>query len=61
MMTRHRWKVFFFELMEGRVFEDVEQARSGILSYLEGYDKQVRLGSRSDYRSPIEFEVEFKR
>lgn len=47
---------FKAELMENGVFEDIEQARSEIFSYIEGYYNRVRLHSSLGYKSPIEFE-----
>ena len=46
--------------MEGGVFEDLEQARSEIFSYIEGYYNRVRLHSGLGYKSPMEFEMELK-
>jgi len=51
---------FKAELMEGGVFEDIEQARSEIFSYIEGYYNRVRLHSSLGYKSPIEFELELQ-
>ena len=51
---------FKAELIEGGVFEDLEQARSEIFSYLEGYYNRVRLHSSLGYKSPIEFEQELQ-
>ncbi len=51
---------FKAELMEDGVFEDVEQARSEIFSYIEGYYNRVRLHSSLGYKSPIEFEMELQ-
>ena len=51
---------FKAELMEGGVFEDLEQAGSEIFSYIEGYYNRVRLHSRLGYQSPLEFEMELK-
>jgi transposase InsO family protein len=51
---------FKTELLEGGVFEDLEQARSEIFSYIEGYYNRVRLHSSLGYKSPIEFELELK-
>ncbi len=51
---------FKAELMENGVFEDMEQARSEIFSYIEGYYNRVRLHSSLGYKSPIEFEQEYK-
>jgi len=48
---------FKAELIEGGDFEDVEQARSEIFSYIEGYYNRVRLHSSLGYKSPIEFEM----
>ena len=47
---------FKTELVEGGVFESVEQAKSEVFSYIEGYYNRVRLHSGLGYRSPIEFE-----
>jgi len=51
---------FKTELMEGGVFADLEQARSEIFSYIEGYYNRVRLHSGLGYLSPLEFEMELK-
>lgn len=51
---------FKAELIEGGVFEDIEQARSEIFSYIEGYYNRVRLHSSLGYKSPMEFEMELK-
>ena len=51
---------FKTELIEGGAFEDIEQARSEIFSYIEGYYNRVRLHSSLGYQSPIEFELELK-
>jgi transposase InsO family protein len=51
---------FKAELMEGGVFEDLEQARSEIFSYIEGYYNRTRLHSSLGYKSPLEFEMELK-
>jgi transposase InsO family protein len=51
---------FKTELMEGGVFEDLEQAQSEIFSYIEGYYNRVRLHSGLGYKSPLEFELELK-
>jgi transposase InsO family protein len=49
---------FKAELIEGGVFEDIEQARSEIFSYIEGYYNRVRLHSGLGYKSPLEYELE---
>ena len=51
---------FKTELLEGGVFEDVEQARSEVFSYIEGYYNRVRLHSGLGYLSPLEYELELK-
>lgn len=51
---------FKAELIEGGVFKDIEQARSEIFSYIEGYYNRVRLHSSLGYQSPMEFEMELK-
>ena len=51
---------FKAELLEGGVFEDIEQARSEIFSYIEGYYNRIRLHSGLGYLSPLEFEMELK-
>ena len=51
---------FKAELLEGGVFEDLEQARSEIFSYVDGHYNRVRLHSSLGYKSPIEFEMELQ-
>ena len=51
---------FKTELIEGGAFEDIEQARTEIFSYIEGYYNRIRLHSSLGYKSPIEFEAEWK-
>ncbi len=51
---------FKSELIEGRVFEDFEQARLEIFSNIEGYYNRVRLHSSLGCKSPMEFEMELK-
>jgi transposase InsO family protein len=51
---------FKAELIEGGTFEDVEQARSEIFSYIEGYYNRVRLHSGLGYKSPVEYEMELQ-
>lgn len=51
---------FKAELIEGGVFEDIEQARTEIFSYIEGYYNRVRLHSSLRNLSPMEFELEWK-
>lgn len=51
---------FKAELVEGGLFASVEEARSEIFSYIEGYYNRVRLHSGLGYKSPLEFEMELK-
>lgn len=51
---------FKTELIEGGAFEDIEQAKSEVFSYIEGYYNRVRLHSALGYLSPMEFELELK-
>ena len=51
---------FKAELIEDGVFKDLDQARSEIFSYIEGYYNRVRLHSSLGYLSPIEFEIELQ-
>jgi transposase InsO family protein len=47
---------FKAELVEDGIFETVEDARSEVFSYIEGYYNRVRLHSGLGYKSPLEFE-----
>ncbi len=51
---------FKTELIEGGHFESVEQARSEIFSYIEGYYNRIRRHSSLGYVSPMEFEKQLK-
>lgn len=51
---------FKTELIEGGMFESVEQARSEIFSYIEGYYNRIRRHSSLGYLSPMEFEKQLK-
>jgi transposase InsO family protein len=51
---------FKAELIEGGVFENIEQARSEVFSYIEGYYNRTRLHSGLGYKSPMEYELELK-
>ncbi len=51
---------FKTELIEGGAFENIEQARIEIFSYIEGYYNRVRLHSSLGYKSPLEYEKELK-
>lgn len=47
---------FKAELVENGIFESIEDARSEVFSYIEGYYNRVRLHSGLGYKSPLEFE-----
>ena len=51
---------FKAELVENGIFESVEQARSEVFTYIEGYYNRVRLHSSLGYKSPLEYEKELK-
>lgn len=51
---------FKAELVENGIFESVEDARSEVFSYIEGYYNRIRLHSGLGYKSPIRFENELK-
>jgi putative transposase len=51
---------FKAELVEGGIFESVEDVRSEVFSYIEGYYNRIRLHSGIGYRSPLEFEKQLK-
>lgn len=51
---------FKAELVEGGIFESVEQARSETFSYIEGYYNRIRRHSGLGYLSPLEFEKQLK-
>ena len=48
------------ELVEGGIFQSIEDARSEVFSYVEGYYNRIRLHSGLGYQSPIQFENELK-
>jgi transposase InsO family protein len=51
---------FKAELVEGGIFESVEDAKLEVFSYIEGYYNRIRLHSGLGYKSPLEFERELK-
>lgn len=51
---------FKAELVENGIFESVEQAKSEVFSYIEGYYNRIRLHSSLGYKSPMQFENELK-
>ncbi len=48
------------ELVENGIFESVEDARSEVFTYIEGYYNRIRLHSGLGYKSPIQFENELE-
>jgi len=51
---------FKAELLENGIFASVEDARSEVFSYIEGYYNRIRLHSGLRYKSPLEFEKQIK-
>ena len=51
---------FKAELVEDGIFESIEDARSEVFSYIEGYYNRIRLHSSLGYKSPLEFERKLK-
>lgn len=51
---------FKAELIEGGIFESIEQARTEIFSYIEGYYNRIRRHSSLGYLSPLEFEKQLQ-
>jgi len=51
---------FKAELIEDGIFESIEQARTEIFSYIEGYYNRIRRHSSLGYVSPLEFEKQLK-
>ena len=51
---------FKAELVEGGIFESIEDAKSEVFSYIEGYYNRIRLHSGLNYQSPLQFENELK-
>jgi putative transposase len=51
---------FKAELVEGGAFESIEEARTEIFSYIDGYYNRIRRHSALGYKSPLEFEKELR-
>lgn len=51
---------FKAELVENGIFASVEDARSEVFGYIEGYYNRIRLHSGLNYQSPLEFEKQLK-
>ncbi len=47
---------FKAELVENGIFESIEDAKSEVFSYIEGYYNRIRLHSSFGYKSPLKFE-----
>lgn len=54
------WARLKAELLEDGAFRSVEEARSEVFSYIEGYYNRIRRHSAIGYLSPIEFERKLK-
>jgi len=59
-MAKSFFSRFEAELVEGGIFESIEQARSEIFSYTEGYYNRIRQHSSLGCISLIEFEKKLK-
>lgn len=51
---------FKAELVENGIFESIEEARTEIFSYIDGYYNRIRLHSGLGYKSPLEFEKKLR-
>lgn len=51
---------FKAELIEDGTFESIEEARTEIFSFIDGYYNRIRRHSGLGYKSPLEFERELK-
>jgi len=54
------WARFKTELLDGGLFESVDQARTETFSYIDGYYNRVRKHSSLGYKSPEQFERQFE-
>lgn len=54
------WARLKTELLEDGAFRSVEEARSELFSYIEGYYNRIRRHSAIGYLSPIDFERKFE-
>lgn len=54
------WARLKTELLEGGAFRCVEEARSEVFGYIEGYYNRIRRHSALGYISPVEFEKRFE-
>ncbi len=53
------WSTLKGELIQGRTFENLADARLAIFDYIEAFYNRQRLHSALDYRSPVEFEQQW--
>jgi putative transposase len=51
---------FKAELLQNGIFETIEDARTEIFEYIEMYYNTIRLHSSLDYKSPMQFEQQWK-
>jgi transposase InsO family protein len=51
---------FKAELIEDGIFESIEEARTEIFTYIDGYYNRIRRHSALGYKSPLEFEKELR-
>lgn len=51
---------FKAELIEDGIFESIEEARTEIFSYIDGYYNRIRRHSGLGYKSPLKFEKELR-
>lgn len=54
------WARFKTELLDGGLFESVDQARSETFSYIDGYYNRIRKHSALGYKSPQQFQRQFE-
>jgi putative transposase len=54
------WARFKTELLDGGLFESVDQARSETFTYIDGYYNRIRKHSSLGYKSPEQFERQFE-
>lgn len=54
------WARLKCELLEGGAFRRVDEARSEVFSYIDGYYNRIRRHSAIGYLSPIDFERKFE-
>ena len=51
---------FKAELLQDGIFETIEDARTEIFEYIEMYYNSIRLHSSLDYKSPAQYEQDYK-